>query len=81
MVPLPRDSGTILNGVFPLKKITAATLVEQPRLFDVRMAAHYLTTSVWGVRELIYSRAIPHIRIGKKILIPKEASTSLWTTS
>jgi excisionase family DNA binding protein len=54
-----------------MKKITLTAPVEQPRLLDVKMAAHYLTTSVWGIRELIYSKAIPHIRLGKKILIDR----------
>ena len=54
-----------------MKKSTIATPVEQPRLLDVKMAAHYLTTSVWSIREMVYSRAIPHIRLGKKILIDR----------
>lgn len=55
-----------------MKKITVTAPVEQPRLLTVKTAAQYLSTSVWGIREMVYSKAIPHIRLGKKILIDRK---------
>ncbi len=51
----------------------------QKRLFDIAAAVEYLRSigagaaSSWFVRQLIASGEIPHIRIGKKFYISREA--------
>jgi hypothetical protein len=41
----------------------------EPLLLDIHGAAHALSSSVWAVRSLLWSHAIPHIKIGRKFLI------------
>ena len=43
----------------------------QPRLLTVKTAAQYLNTSTWRIRELFYSKAIPHVRLGNKVYIDR----------
>lgn len=38
-------------------------------LVDIKTASRMLSCSVWVVRSLLWSKEIPHIRIGKKFLI------------
>lgn len=49
----------------------AAAPVEQPRLLTVITAAQYLSTSKWMIRELVYKRRVPHVKLGKKVFIDK----------
>jgi excisionase family DNA binding protein len=39
-----------------------------PRLLTVPQAASYLSASVWAVRSLAWSRELPHVRIGRRVL-------------
>jgi len=41
----------------------------EPFLVDIRGAARVLSSSVWAVRGLLWSKEIPHIKIGRKFLI------------
>jgi excisionase family DNA binding protein len=41
----------------------------EPLLLDIRGAARVLSSSVWAVRSLLWSKEIPHIKIGRKFLI------------
>lgn len=43
----------------------------EPRLLGVREAATYLGSTVWAIRTLIWEEQIPHIRIGKRLLIDR----------
>ena len=45
------------------------TLPIEPLLVDIRGAARVLSSSVWAVRSLLWSKEIPHIKIGRKFLI------------
>jgi excisionase family DNA binding protein len=42
-----------------------------PRLLTIPNAAAYFSCSVWAIRNLIWKRAIPHIRIGKRYLLDR----------
>ena len=44
-----------------------------PRLFTIPQAAGYLSATVWAVRSLIWAKELPNIRIGRRIVIPREA--------
>jgi hypothetical protein len=45
-----------------------AHIVIAPRLLDVTQAAVYLSSTPWAVRKLQWSREVPHIRLGSKVL-------------
>jgi excisionase family DNA binding protein len=40
----------------------------EPRLLRVSEAARYLGATVWFVRSMVWSDAVPHLRLGKRIL-------------
>jgi hypothetical protein len=39
-----------------------------PRLLTIPQAAHYLSSTVWAIRQLQWSRTVPFIRLGARIL-------------
>jgi len=39
-----------------------------PRLLTVPQAASYLSASVWAVRSLAWSKEVPCVRIGRRVL-------------
>lgn len=43
-----------------------------PRLLTIRAAATYLSCSPWSVRELIWRRQLPKIKIGRRFCIARE---------
>jgi len=43
----------------------------QPRLLRVKEAAAYLGSTVWFIRSLAWSRAVPHVVFGKRILFDR----------
>lgn len=43
----------------------------EPRLLTVKAAAAYLSATIWFVRTLVYTRAVPFLRFGKRILFDK----------
>jgi excisionase family DNA binding protein len=45
--------------------------MQENRLFDVTSAAHYLGTTVWCIRRLIWDKKVPSIKLGKRQLIDK----------
>ena len=40
-----------------------------PLLLDIPATARALSSTVWAVRQLLWDKKIPHIRIGKKFLV------------
>ena len=44
----------------------------EPRLLNVRATAAYLGATVWFVRSLAWSRSIPYVVFGKRILFDKK---------
>jgi excisionase family DNA binding protein len=42
-----------------------------PRLYTLKQAAAYLSTSLYAMRELIIRKKIPNLRIGKKYHIDR----------
>jgi excisionase family DNA binding protein len=52
-----------------LKNQSATSALEprlQARLLNIRDAAAYLAATVWFMRELVWSRRIPFLKVGNK---------------
>jgi excisionase family DNA binding protein len=49
------------------KKIAVVPTVK-PRLLGVESAAEYLSTTTWAMRKLAWSKTVPHIKLGTRIL-------------
>ncbi len=45
--------------------------VVEPRLLGVAAAAAYLGCTLWYTRSLVWNRAVPYLRLGKRILFDK----------
>jgi excisionase family DNA binding protein len=45
--------------------------VSEPRLLSQQEAAHYLGISYWTVRDLVFRREIPFIKIGRRVLVDR----------
>ena len=43
----------------------------EPRLVSQQAAATYLGISYWTVRDLVFRREIPFVRIGRRILVDR----------
>lgn len=43
-----------------------------PRLLTIKQTAAYLNSTVWSVRNLIWSDAVQAIRIGRRFLIDRK---------
>jgi excisionase family DNA binding protein len=43
----------------------------EPRLLTIKDAASYLSCAVWAIRELIWKREIPFVKIGRRYLIDR----------
>ena len=44
----------------------------EPRLFTVKGAANYLSATVWFVRNLAWTKAVPYITLGQRMLFDKK---------
>ena len=44
---------------------------EVPRLLTLRAAAAYLSCSLWAARTLVWNQTLPHIKIGRRVLIER----------
>ena len=42
-----------------------------PRLLGVKATAAYLNATIWAVRSLAWHRAVPFLKIGKRVLFDK----------
>ena len=49
------------------------------RLYSIKEAAEYLALSTWTVRELIWQGVLPHVRLGRRILIDIQDLDALIT--
>ena len=52
------------KGVSTLREV-------EPRLLRIKEAAAYLGATVWFIRSLAWSRAVPHVVFGKRILFDR----------
>lgn len=50
---------------------SASVINSSPRLLTVKEAASYLGSTVWFVRSLGWTGAVPHVRFGKRILFDR----------
>jgi excisionase family DNA binding protein len=44
----------------------------EPRLFTIKMAAAYLSTSVWYIRQLVAEKKLPEVRFGNKLVFDRK---------
>jgi hypothetical protein len=51
---------------------TIATATAEPRLLDIKMAAAYLSTTVWCVRELVNHNKLPKIQLGNRLVFDRK---------
>jgi hypothetical protein len=54
-----------------VKNQVTPSAAAQPRLLNVQQSAIYLACTVAAVRQLQWSRAVPFLRIGKRILFDR----------
>lgn len=45
---------------------------EEKRYFNVKEAAAYMSMAVWAIRQLIWSRSIPVVKVGKGYVIDRQ---------
>ena len=64
---IPDDSRTL-----PLNHDSQAPARAAKRLYSIEEAAHYLALSPWTIRELIWNGTLPHVRIGRRILLDRQ---------
>ena len=43
----------------------------EPRLFSQQAAACYLGISYWTIRDLVFRRELPFVKIGRRILVDR----------
>ena len=43
----------------------------EPRLLSQQDAASYLGISYWTVRDLVFRHELPHVKIGRRILVDR----------
>jgi excisionase family DNA binding protein len=56
----------------PQKKSAAVPLtipLPEPLLLDIKGAAHMLSSTIWTVRNLLWAKKIPFVKIGRRFLI------------
>jgi len=51
--------------------VGTATPALTPRLLTIKAAAAYLSVAVWAIRELIWSKELCAIRIGRRFVIDR----------
>lgn len=44
----------------------------EPRLLNIKMAAVYLSTSVWHLRQLVAGGKLPEVRFGTKLMFDRK---------
>jgi len=78
-MPLARNTGHLLTSLTRgevymagIKSQRKAFPEVQPRLFTVRMAATYLSASVWAIRSLLWAGQLKYIPLGKRHLIDRQ---------
>lgn len=64
-----------LQSRFKKKPSPASTSPETsaggPRLLNLRQSAEYLSAHPWALRQMVRTRQIPHVRIGRGYLIDR----------
>jgi len=61
----------LANKVTKETQVAFSTSTVEPRLLTVKAAAQYLSTTIWCIRNLAWERKVPHVRLGKRILLDK----------
>jgi len=73
--PQGRDSGYPI----PAGHNTTPPGKRAKRLYSIKEAAEYLALSTWTVRELIWKGELPHVRLGRRILLDLQDLEALVT--
>ena len=49
--------------------VTVSIPLPEPLLLDIKGAAHMLSSTTWTVRNLLWAKKIPFVKIGRRFLI------------
>jgi hypothetical protein len=55
--------------VAPVVEVLPLASSSEPMLLDIHGAARALSSTVWSVRQLLWDKQIPYIKIGRRFLI------------
>jgi excisionase family DNA binding protein len=55
----------------PTANVQQDEVATTPRLLTIKTTAIYFSCSVWAIRNLIWKREIPHLKIGKRFLLDR----------
>jgi excisionase family DNA binding protein len=64
-----------------MARVSKNTIAVEPRLLNIKAAAHYLSTTVWLMRTLIWKRAIPFLKLGNAYIFDKQDLDAFITAS
>lgn len=53
------------------QEVNLASQGLEPRMLDVKATSQYLGVTTWFVRSLYWNRAVPALKLGKRILFDK----------
>jgi excisionase family DNA binding protein len=55
----------------PVVALPTPHIISGPRLLNVKGGAEYLCAHPWAIRQMIRSRELPHVKIGRAFLIDR----------
>jgi excisionase family DNA binding protein len=55
----------------PLNPVQLVNNSASPRLLNLKQSAEYLSAHPWALRQMVRTRQIPHVRIGRSYLIDR----------
>jgi excisionase family DNA binding protein len=53
----------------PVRATIVPISLPEPVLLDIKGAAHMLSSTTWTVRNLLWAKKIPYLKIGRRFLI------------
>jgi excisionase family DNA binding protein len=56
---------------YPAASLLTSHSISGPRLLNIKDAAEYLGAHPWAIRQMIRSRELPHIKIGRAHMIDR----------
>ena len=72
-MPVKRRSLQLAPAAVPATVISAPVPFEprmpEPLLLDIKGAAHMLSSTPWTIRNLLWAKKIPFVKIGRRFLI------------
>jgi len=66
-MPVTKTKQSLVKSPSPILSIDSA--MPEPLLLDIKAAARALSSTPWTVRNLLWAKKIPFIKIGRRFLI------------